>query len=103
MSRQSGNRFWEILIASNLVALQARSGDPVIALRGFKNMLNVWRRSADLMFASNGLGNLILLFDRLGNSTAAATLSGTMTKSFVSNSLVTESGGVQAARLSSKT
>ena len=48
------------------------------------------------MFASHGLGNLILLFDRLGNSTAAATLKGTMTKSFESNSLVTESPDVTA-------
>jgi predicted ATPase len=90
VARRSGNRFWEILVTSNLAALQARSGDPVIALRGFKNMLNVWRRSADLMFASHGLGNLILLFYRLGNSTAAATLNGAMAKSFESNSLVTE-------------
>jgi hypothetical protein len=59
-------------------------------------MLNFWRRSADLMFASHGLGNLILLFYRLGNSTAAATLNGTITKSFESNSLVKESPDVIA-------
>jgi hypothetical protein len=43
-----------------------------------------------LVFVSLGLGNLIVLFERLGRPTAAATLSGTVTRVADANALVPE-------------
>lgn len=51
-------------------------------------MLESWGRSADLNFVSIGLGAVILLFDQLGYSTPAATLSGALTKSIVSTDFI---------------
>lgn len=59
VARVSGNRFWEIVITSEVAALQARSGDPINALRSFRQMLHFWRRSTDLMFVSRGSRHLI--------------------------------------------
>jgi predicted ATPase/DNA-binding winged helix-turn-helix (wHTH) protein len=87
---QSGNRKWEIMTNLELAALQARSGDLITALRSFRRMLDLWLRSTDLVFVSHGLGGLIVLFDRLGRAAAAATLNGTLTKTFASNPFVAE-------------
>jgi predicted ATPase/DNA-binding winged helix-turn-helix (wHTH) protein len=88
IANQSGNRLWKIISILEVAALQARSGDPITALRSFQQMLGEWRRSNDLIFVSHGLGSLIVLFDRLGHSVAAATLCGTLTKNFEFNPFV---------------
>ncbi|MFB9268594.1 hypothetical protein ACFFWD_36670 [Bradyrhizobium erythrophlei] len=90
IARQSGNSFWETMIIFEVAALQARVGDPVNALQSFQSVLSLGRRSADLMFVSHGLGNLIVLFDRLGRADAAATLNGTLSKTFEFNPFVPE-------------
>jgi hypothetical protein len=96
VSRQSGNRFWEIMIILEIAALQARIGKPISALHSFQQMLDLWRRSSDSMFASHGLGSLIVLFDRLGHAVAAATLSGMLTRTFESNPFVPDLVGAVA-------
>jgi predicted ATPase len=90
VARQSGNRFWEVLAMPTVAALQARSGDPITALRSFQEMLQGSQRSADLIFVSHGLGRLIVLFERLGYAEAAATLHGALSKHFESSSFVPE-------------
>ncbi len=90
VARDSGNKFWEILIVPRIAALQARSGDPISALRSFERMLAFWRRSSDVIFGSHGLGGLIVLLERLGYLEAAASLNGTLTKMFESNPFVSE-------------
>jgi predicted ATPase/DNA-binding winged helix-turn-helix (wHTH) protein len=90
IARQSGNRFWEVLAIPTVAALQARSGDPVLALRSFRGMLEGSRRSADLIFMSHGLGRLVVLFERLGRAEAAATLHGALSRHVDSNSFVRE-------------
>ena len=90
VARESGNRFWETMTIPKIAGLQARNGDPIAALRSFRQMLNVSRRSADIMFASHGLGGLIVLFERLGNPSAAAALHGTLTKAFDTNTFFAE-------------
>jgi predicted ATPase/DNA-binding winged helix-turn-helix (wHTH) protein len=90
VTRVSGNRWWEIVIILEVAALQARSGDPITALCSFRQMLDWWRRSSDLLFVSHGLGSLIVLFERLGQVAAAATLIGTLTRTFESNPFVPE-------------
>ena len=90
IARASGNPFWEIVVILEVATLQARSGDPIAALRSFPQMLDLWRRSSDLLFVSHGLGSLIVLFDRLGQLAAAASLIGTLTKTFESNPFVPE-------------
>ena len=82
VARRSGNRFWEILVIPKVAALQARSGDPIAALDSFRQMLNASRRSTDLMFASHGIGSLIVLLERLGRAQAAATLHGVLSSMF---------------------
>ncbi len=81
LARQSGDRIWEMLIFPDLAALQAGAGDPVTALRSFKQMLEGWRGSVDLIVVSTGIGNLIVLLNRLGHAAEAATLHGTLAKS----------------------
>ena len=77
IARQSGNRFWEILVIPlKVAALQAKERQPVAALESFRQMLAASGRSADLMFASHGVGGLIVLLERLGQAKAAATLLG---------------------------
>jgi predicted ATPase len=88
IARQSGNRLWEQVIAPKIAALQAQSGDPIDALRSFRQMLISWRQSNDLMLASHGLGSLIVLFGRLGRVEAAATLHGALTKNFEPDSFI---------------
>jgi predicted ATPase len=82
VARRSGNRLWEILVIPKVAALQARSGDPIAALESFRQMLNASRRSTDLMFASHGIGSLIVLLERLSQTQAAATLHGVLSSMF---------------------
>jgi predicted ATPase/class 3 adenylate cyclase len=90
VARQSGNRFWETLVTPKAAALQARRGDPIGALRSLLDVVNSWHRSTDLMFVSHGLGGLIVLFDRLGHATAAATLNGALTAMIGSTAFLQE-------------
>jgi predicted ATPase/class 3 adenylate cyclase len=96
LARQSGNRFWEIVMIPKIGALQARSGDPVGALRSFQEMLEFWRQSSDLYLVSHGVGSLMALFDRLGYATEAATLNGVLAKMFASDSSTVKQPGVMA-------
>jgi predicted ATPase len=90
IARQSGNRWYETLAIPQIAALQARSGDPVSALRDFQQMLNEWRGAADVIFVSHGIGGLVVLFERLGHAEAAATLDGMVVRTFRSNPFVEE-------------
>jgi tetratricopeptide (TPR) repeat protein len=76
VARASGNRFLELTTAADLAALQAQSGDPARALRSFRDVIGTWRRSPDLMFASHGLGSLIVLLARIDRLEPAAILHG---------------------------
>ena len=93
VANESGNRFWETMIIFEIAALQARVGHPVSALQSFQGMLNLGRRSTDLMFISHGFGNLIVLFARLGLANAAVTLNGTLSKTFEHNPFVPDLAG----------
>jgi hypothetical protein len=88
ISRESGNRLWEMLVAPKAVALEAHSGDPARALARFATMLDVWRRTNDVIFASHGLGSLIILFERIGRPGPAAVLDGTLSRLFEANPFV---------------
>ena len=90
VARQSDNRFWEVLVTPKVAALQARAGDPIAALRSFRDMLDFLRRSSDFMFASHGIASLIVLFDRLGLPTSAATLHGSLARTFEANLVAPE-------------
>ncbi len=87
-ARQSGNRLWENVIAPKIAALQVQTGDPDEAFRSFRQMLQFWRHSNDLMLASHGLASLIVQFERVGLAEAAATLLGTLSRLFEINSFV---------------
>ena len=85
IARETGNRMWEMLMIPTLAVTQARSGDPSKALRSFLQMLDSWHRSTDIMSVSGGIGALVLLFERLGDATAAATINGFLTRMIESN------------------
>jgi tetratricopeptide (TPR) repeat protein len=82
VARHSGNRLWELMVIPRIAGLQARSGDPVAALFSFVEILNASRRSADRIFATFGIGGLIVLLERLGENGAAATLHGALSPMF---------------------
>jgi predicted ATPase len=73
---ESGNRLWEMQIITVLASTQARVGDPITALRSFLQMLDSWRRSTDFASVTYGIGTLVVLFERLGDATATATING---------------------------
>jgi hypothetical protein len=78
------------LIIPKIAALMAHSGDVPAALVSFQEMLEGSTGSRDLISASYCLGNLIVLFERLGRSSAAATLNGTLTRIADAAALVPE-------------
>jgi len=77
---ESGNRLFLALMIPRIAALLARSGDLQAALRSFQGMLKSSSGTKDLVSVSYGLGNLIVLLERLGRATAAATLNGALTR-----------------------
>lgn len=90
IARESGNRFWEILVGLEATKLQAPSLDPATALSRSRRVLDLARNSSDLMFVSHGLGSVIVLLARVGRLKAAATLNGALARSFDANPFVPE-------------
>ncbi|MBH5396725.1 adenylate/guanylate cyclase domain-containing protein [Bradyrhizobium sp. CNPSo 4010] len=89
-ARTSGNRYWEIVIIPAVAELQVRSGDPVKTLRTLPRMLEIWSQSTEIGLATLTTATLILLFDRLGHPTVAATLSGALSQMIPSTSFFQE-------------
>jgi tetratricopeptide (TPR) repeat protein len=77
VSRESGNRFMEALIAPRIAALHARSGEPRAALQGFERMLASFGEATDIASVSAWRAALVVLLAKLGHFEAAATLHGT--------------------------
>ena len=72
IAHESGNLFWEQLVVAD--ALQALAGNPKAALGMFDQMLNTWQGSPDAARAVQGIGGLIILFERIGQAAQAVTL-----------------------------
>lgn len=89
-ARTSGNRYWEIVIIPAVAELQVRSGDPVKTLRTLPRMLEIWGQSTEIGLATLTTATLILLFERLGHPTVAATLSGALSQMIPSTSFFQE-------------
>jgi predicted ATPase len=88
IARESGNRMLEIMFIPLVALHQMASGDATGALRGFLHMLELWGRSFDLTFVSSGIGALIVVFEKLGRSMAAAILCGALTRTGKSTGFV---------------
>jgi predicted ATPase/DNA-binding winged helix-turn-helix (wHTH) protein len=88
IARQSGNRMLEIMFIPLVALQQAASGDTTGALRSFLHMLELWGRSFDLTFVSAGISALIVIFEKLGWSMAAANLCGALTRTGKSTGFV---------------
>ncbi len=89
-ARQSGNRLFLTIILPKMAAMLMRLGDVRAALRGFQEMLEGSVGSTDLAFVSQGLGNLMVLFERLGQAPTAVTLNGALSRIVGSNAFVPE-------------
>lgn len=71
-----GAKLMETFVAPRIAALHARSGDPLVALRGFERMLISFGDATDILSVSAWRASLVVLFSKLGQHTAAATLYG---------------------------
>ena len=76
VASQAGAKMFLAVIVPKLAATLLRFGDKKAALRGFREMLENLGGSRDLAVLSQGLGNLVVLFVRLGRPEAAAVLTG---------------------------
>ena len=88
ISRATRNRMWVNVLLPDAVALQARIGDPIAALVSFRDMITVWRSSADLWIFSLGMGSLVVLFDQLERWDEAATMRGTLDSALQADALI---------------
>ena len=88
LSRATKNRMMVNLLLPDALALQARTGDPMAALAGFRDMVTVWRSSADMFIFSHGMGSLVVLFDNLELWDVAATMRGTLDGALSADALV---------------
>jgi hypothetical protein len=88
--RQSGCRIFIAIFVPKIAALLAGSGDPIKALQSFQQILESSSGSRDVVFVSQGLGNLVVLFERLGQPIAAATLNAAVMRIVDAHALVPE-------------
>jgi predicted ATPase/class 3 adenylate cyclase len=90
IARQSGNRLFLTIVIPKLAAMLMRHGDVKAALRGFQEMLEGSIGSRDVALVSQGLGNVIILFERLGLFSSAVTLNGALSRIVGSYAFVPE-------------
>ena len=90
IARRTGNRLFVGVATPKIAEILVRLGDPKAALRGFRDMLQPFAASLDVAFLSAALGNLIVLFERLGEPVAAATLYGALSHVGGSDAFVPE-------------
>ena len=88
ISRATRNRMWMNVLLPDAVALKARIGDPMAALVSFRDMITVWRSSADIWIFSHGMGSLVVLFDQLERWDEAASMRGTLDSALQADALV---------------
>lgn len=76
--------------ALEVAALQASRMDPIVALKSFRRMMELWRSSTDLILISHGIGSLIVLLSRLGFAFSAAVLIGAVSSALKANPFVAQ-------------
>jgi tetratricopeptide (TPR) repeat protein len=96
ISRATDNGMMVNVQLPDAVALQARTGDPMVALVGFRDMIAVWRDSADMFIFSHGMASLVVLFDRFDRWDVAATMRGTLDSALQADALIQDLPGAIA-------
>jgi predicted ATPase len=76
IAQDSGNRYTETLLASNLSRLEAEHGDPLAALDHVTLVIRNYHDTGNTTMIRNPLAALAALFDRLGRHEPAATIAG---------------------------
>ena len=76
IAHDSGNRFFESTIASNLPGLEATHGDMASAFEHFRLAIRNMHDSGDTTTMRNPLARLATVLDRLGRYESAATIAG---------------------------
>jgi hypothetical protein len=76
IAQDSGNRFNESNLATNLARLEAEHGDPVLALDNLTLALRNYHDSGNTTNMGLPLAVLVALLDRLGRYEPAATIAG---------------------------
>jgi predicted ATPase len=82
LSHRSGNRLLNAMILSNVAGLQARAGEPKVALQILLRALDDSHGSMDRGFLANVLAALVVIFERLGRMEPAPTLYGAVMREF---------------------
>lgn len=90
VARGCGAMLMESFVAPRIAALHARSGDPQVALHGFERMLISFGDATDILSVSAWRASLVVLFTKLGQYTAAATLYGTFEDKIDASGVVPE-------------
>jgi predicted ATPase len=90
VARQSGAKLFLTVIIPKLAATLLRLGDAKAALLGFREMLESSAGSRDFAVLSQGLGNLVVLFERLGRPKTAAILNEVASRILGNNAFVPE-------------
>ena len=76
IARDSGNRYGETLVAAALSDLEAKHGDPRVALDYVIVGIGNFHNAGNTTGLRTALGSLVVLFERLGRREAAATIGG---------------------------
>ena len=90
VAQECGAKLMESFVAPRIAAMHARSGDPLVALRGFERMLVSFGDATDILSVSAWRASLVVLFGKLRQYTAAATLYGTFEDQIDASGVVPE-------------
>ena len=86
------NRLFEAVFSRELAGLEAKHGDPLTALETFDDVIDAFHNTGDTGNLAATLGFLVVLFERIGQDIAAATLLGAATRHRAAMAMVTELG-----------
>ena len=93
-----GSRFVSGVVASALVALQARHGDPAAALSSFAEVITYWRQTSNDVHTLTTLRNLPTLLQRINAAESCATVLGAVLRADISPTFGEEALRLKAAQ-----
>lgn len=96
LARAVGNRLIESFIVLWLAATQARSGTPLLALQAFSRALQSYAQGRNLSLLAAWKAALIVVFERLGCTDAAAVVYGGMVQDAIFATLIPDLHGAVA-------
>ena len=90
VAHDSNSPMIEALILGDLAGLEARHGEPRLALESFDHALELYQQAGTVMNLAVSFGDLSVFFDRVGRPAVAATLYGASTRDVAAATFVPE-------------